>query len=253
MNGGFNDTMNDDRQHARAAGVLFIIATVAGVVFANAVGGSALRAPIDVARLAADPTPVYLWALINLVGFIACPAIALALYPVLRRYGEGLALGSVVFRSLEAVFYLLGLVAMLLLVSVGNEAAASGTADPVDLARWATLLGAARTWLGFVVAVVCFGTGALLYGLLLYRSRLVPRWLSGWGIAGAALTAASAVLVLVGITEPVSPLHMALNLPTFAQEMVLAVWLIAKGFSPRALAAVTPVPASAPAVAGALS
>jgi hypothetical protein len=240
--------MNNDRQHARAAGVLFIIATVAGVVLANAAGGSALRAPIDVVRLAADPTPAYLWALFNLVGFAACPAIAVAMYPVLRRYGEGLALGSVVFRSLEAVFYCVGLVTVLLLVSVGKEAAASGASDPVALARWATVLGAARDWCGFVVAVVFFGAGALLYGLLLYRSRLVPRWLSGWGIAGAACTAASAVLVLVGITEPVSPLHMALNLPTFAQEMVLAVWLIAKGFSPRALGAATPAPASAPAV-----
>jgi hypothetical protein len=227
--------MNDYRGHARAAGALLIAATVLGVGIANAIAGSSLRAPVDPSRIAADPMPVYLWALVNLAGYAACTGIALALYPVLRRYGEGLALGAVVFRALEAAFYALGLVTVLMLVSLGDGVATSGAEDTASFAATVALLAAARVWLGFVVGVVFFGLGALMYGWLLYRSALVPRWLAGWGIAGAVLTMASAALVLLGLTSPAAPLHLALNLPTFVQEMVLAGWLIVRGFSPRAL------------------
>jgi hypothetical protein len=94
---------------------------------------------------------------------------------------------------------------------------------------------AGRVWPGFVLAVLSFGTGALLYGWVLFRAGLVPRWLSGWGIVAALLAMAAAVLVMLGATVPMSALHVAINLPIAVQEMVLAAWLIAKGFNPRAV------------------
>jgi Domain of unknown function (DUF4386) len=238
--------MNTYRRNAVATGVLFILATVVPLL-GTAILKPSLGEPVDLARVAANETPLFLGTLLQLIGYAACPCIALALYPVLRKYGEGFALGSVVFRTLEATFYGLGLVGLLMLVTLGREAATSGAADSAVFTHAAALLTAGRVWLGFVIGVLFFGIGGLLYGWLLYRSALVPRWLSGWGIAGATLTMISGVLVMFQLASPMTPIHLALNLPIFAQEMVLAVWLIARGFSPRAIAA---APAIEPSLAG---
>lgn len=235
------------RRNAMATGVLFILATVAPLL-GTALLKPSLGEPVDLTRIAANETPLFVGALLQLIGYAACPCIALALYPVLRQYGEGFALGSVVFRTLEATFYVVGLVGLLMLVSLGREAVTPGAPDSAFLAHAAALLTAGRVWLGFVIGVMFFGIGGLLYGWLLYRSALVPRWLSGWGIVGATLTMVSGVLVMFQLTSPMTPMHLVLNLPIFAQEMVLAVWLIARGFNPRAIAA---APASATSLAGA--
>ncbi|HYO44995.1 MAG TPA: DUF4386 domain-containing protein [Candidatus Limnocylindrales bacterium] len=243
--------MHPYRRHAVATGVLFILATVAPMI-GLAVMRPALADPVDLARIAANEGPLLAGALLQLIGYLACPAIALALYPVLRHHGESMALGSVVFRTVEAVFYLVSLLGLVLLVTVGRAAVAPGAADMASYQQVATLLVDGRVWPGFVLAVLSFGIGALLYGWLLYRTALVPRWLAGWGIAGALLTVAAAVLVMVGATAPMSTPHLALNLPVFAQEMVLAAWLIGRGFSQReVVAGPTAAPAIDPSLAGA--
>jgi hypothetical protein len=228
--------MNVYRRNAMAAGLLFILATVAPLL-GTAILKPSLGDPVDLTRIAANETPLFVGALLQLIGYAACPCIALALYPVLRQYGEGFALGSVVFRTLEATFYVAGLVALLMLVDLAREAVTSGAAGTAFFTHSAALLTAGRVSLGFVIGVMFFGIGGLLYGWLLYRSALVPRWLAAWGIAGATLTMVSGVLVMFGLTGPMTPVHLVLNLPIFAQEMVLAVWLIAKGFHPGASAA----------------
>ena len=95
---------------------------------------------------------------------------------------------------------------------------------------------AARDWLG-EVAVLVFGLGALMYYRVLYRSRLVPRWLSAWGLVAIALVMVSGLLVMFGLAAPMSTTQVVLALPIAVQEMVLAVWLIAKGFNPSATTA----------------
>jgi hypothetical protein len=228
--------MHAYRRTATATGLLFILATVAPML-GLAVMRPALTDPVDLARITANEAPLLAGALLQLIGYLACPAIALALYPVLRPHGHGFALGSVVFRTVEAVFYLVSLLGLLLLVSLGRAAAEPGATGAGFYGQMAELVIAGRVWPGFGLAVLAFGTGALLYGWLLLRTALVPRWLAGWGIVGPVLAMAAAVLVLLGATVPMSPLHLAFNLPIAVQEMVLAAWLIVKGFSPRAVAA----------------
>lgn len=80
------------------------------------------------------------------------------------------------------------------------------------------------------VLTMVFILGALMYYAVLFRSRLVPRWLSGWGLLAAVPYFASAVFGLFGSLSPMSGIEMVLVLPLALQEMVLAVWLIAKGF-----------------------
>ena len=107
---------------------------------------------------------------------------------------------------------------------------AAGSPDPAFWSVSADTLLAVREWVFGFVAMVPFLLGALMYYYLLFRSRLVPRWLSGWGLVGAGLGLVATVYA--GFTQEFgfSTVNTVLNIPIGIQEMVLAVWLIAKGF-----------------------
>ncbi|HEY5628088.1 MAG TPA: DUF4386 domain-containing protein [Candidatus Limnocylindrales bacterium] len=242
--------MPSERRYAIAAGILFLVATVLNLI-GNAVMRPLIAQPVDLARIAADPTSILAGFVVKLVSYAACPAIALAMYPVLHRHGPAFALGSVAFRLLEAVFYTVAAVCALLLVALGRLAVAGGGAVDPFYQDLAAVLLAATDLLGFGVAVVFFALGALLYSAVLFQASLLPRWLSGWGIAAAVMALAASLLVLLDVAAPMSPLHLVLNLPIFAQELVLAGWLIVRGFRP-AVAAALPAMAT-PAVAVAAS
>ncbi len=241
--------MNTYRSSALAAGALLITATVSTVVLGTIVLKPVVGDPVDLAKIAANSAQVCLGAFLDLVGAAACAAIAIALYPVLRLYSPAMAMGAVAFRAIEATFYAASVVGLLMLVTLGGEAARSGGADAALYDRLAALVVAGRTWIGFIAAVVFFGLGALLYYWVLYRTALVPRWLSGWGVAAAAASLVAVTLALLGVAAPLSPVHLALNLPIAVQEMVLAVWLIARGFSPATAMASAPASAMAGAAA----
>ena len=228
--------MDTNRRIAIVAGLMFIIATV-GALASTALLTPILSAPDYLARISANEGQVLLGAFLQLVAGLACPAIALALYPVLRKHSEGLALGSVGFRLIEGALYVVLVVVLLLLVTLSRETVDAGAPAASASQVPGALLMAARDWLGPVAAVVTFGLGAFMYYLVLYRARLIPRWLSGWGLVGVTLVIVSGVLVLFGLAAPLSTPQVILALPIAVQEMVLAVWLIAKGFNPPVIVA----------------
>ncbi len=212
---------------ARTAGVLFIVATVASVV------GSALVTPLldeqdYLTAVSLHANRVAAGALLGLIAAAASVGIAITLYPVLRRWGGGLALGSVVFRSIEGVMYMIGVACWLALLAVGQRFAPQGAADATSLRAVGDSLIDVHQQVA-LIGVFAFCVGAFLYYYLFYQSRLVPRWLSGWGIGAIALMFLACVLALFGQNEITS--YVALALPIGVQELVLAVWLIARGFS----------------------
>ena len=197
--------------HATTTGLLFIAATATSLV-ATAFLGSLLNGP---GFLAANGPP-------------SEPAIAVTLYPVLRQHAAATALGAVAFRVIEGVFYALSAAGTLILVSLAGQLAASASRPATaDLVR--DLRDAAGT-----VGVLAFCTGATLYYLIFYRSQLIPRWLSVWGLVGTVLCLTAGLLVLFQSIAVLSGTQVVLSLPIGVQEMVLAVWLIVKGFSPKA-------------------
>jgi len=221
-----------DLRAARLTGVLFIIATVANLL------GAAIRPSLAgtdyLGRLAAEPNRVAAGSLLLLIAAFACAGIAVAMYPVVKRTDTGLALGSVVFRTLEAVLYAVAVVCLLSLSTLGQASIAAGAADRAALGAIGGLLLSLREHAA-LVGVFAFCLGAFLYYAALFRARLVPRWLSGWGIVAIGMLAAAGVLALFA-GRPVTD-YVPMALPIFLQEMVLAVWLIARGFSPARAAA----------------
>ena len=164
--------MNANRRIAVVAGVLFIIATVADLISRVALVQPILSAPVDLAKISANENQVLLGALFLFIGAAAAAGIAIALYPVLRKHSEGLALGSVGFRLIEGALYLGIVVCLLLLVTLSQESANAGAAASSAYAVPGALLMAARDSLG-EVAVLAFGLGALMYyvGVLSIATR----------------------------------------------------------------------------------
>ena len=228
--------MNTNRKIAVVTGVLFIIATVADLISRVVLVQPILSAPDYLAKISANESQVLLGALFLLVGAVAAAGIAIALYPILRKQHEGLALGSVGFRLIEGALYLGIVVCLLILASLGRGSATAGAPALSAYRVPAELVMAARDALG-EVAVMAFGLGAFMYYWVFYRSRLVPRWLSAWGLVGISMLMLSGVLVMLDVVEAMSTPQLILAAPIGLQEMVLAVWLIAKGFSPSAIAA----------------
>jgi hypothetical protein len=228
--------MNPNRRIAVTAGVLFILATAAGLA-GTAVLGTALDGPDYLSRLSMDGNRILVSALLSFVAACGSAGIAIALYPVLRKYSEGLALGSVGFRLIEAVFYIVGTLCLLSIFALSRQSAGASGQAAASAQTVGHLLLTAKDLAGFVFGVMAFCIGACLYYIVFYRTNLVPRWISVWGlIAVVTLFAAALITLFDGEPYSVSGNLVFLAFPIALQEMVLAVWLIVKGLSPAAIA-----------------
>ena len=224
--------MNSDRKTAIIVGVLYIVGTVAGII--SKVFGPNLDTPDFLATLSANKDKVLIGGLFEFTMAVLTVFIPILLYPILKKFNEALALGHVVFRTLETVFIIVCAISLLTLLTLSQEFVIAGTPDASYFQTLATLLLAIREFGGGVFATIVFSLSALILNYILYRSKLVPRWLSGWGLIGATLYLGSGFLPLFG-HDTRSTIYLLMEAPTFLQEMVLAVWLIVKGFNPSAI------------------
>jgi len=225
---------NTNRRAAIFVGVMFIFATVSailGLLFYQPI----LAGPDYLINGAASKNQVILGALMELV--LVCTAIgtAIGLFPILRPYGERIALGHLCFRFLEAVVITVGIVAVLSLLTLSQAFVAADAPDASAYHAVGTLLRAVYTWTSMLGPLFFLGINTLMYSYLLYKSRLVPRPLAVLGLSGATLVFCFALVVLFGIAPQLS-VWAILALPIAAYEMILAGWLIIKGFNPAAIA-----------------
>jgi hypothetical protein len=220
--------MNSTRKTAVMTGMLFIIATLTGPILATPLIPD-LSGTDYLIQLSAHTNQVAAGVLLSIIGYFACAGIAIALYPVLKERSSGLALGSVIFRTIEAAFYLVGVVSLLSLLALGQQFRTAGAADRTSLQAIGSLLVTVRGQAA-LVAVFAFCLGAFMYYYVFFQSRLIPRWLSGFGIVAIILMSTACVLALFSGNRITS--YIPLAAPIAVQEMVLAVWLIVKGFNP---------------------
>lgn len=221
--------MNSVRRIAIAVGVLYLVGDAAGVLSMIVMQGR-LNGVDYLERMASDAGPIMVGALLVLVMGLALALVPVVVFPILRRHSETLAIGYVVFRgALETLLYIATAMSWLLLVVVARQYAEAGAASAAQFSNLGTTLAKAGDPI-IAVRDIVFSLGALMFYYVLYQARLIPRWISGWGLAGAALYL-TAGLIAVFSTERVI-LLMVLAL----QEVVMAVWLIAKGFNPNASA-----------------
>jgi hypothetical protein len=170
-------------------------------------------------------------ALLMLIDVVAVVGIAIMMYPILKKHHEAIALGYVAARIIEGVFFIVYLVPVLLLLTLGQEFVKAGAPDASYFQTGGTLLLAASDWTLVLGLRLAFALSALILNYSLYQSKLIPRWLSGWGFVGGTLVFVLLLLRFFSIN-----LTEIFDLPIALQEMVFAVWLIVKGFNPTAIA-----------------
>jgi Domain of unknown function (DUF4386) len=219
--------MTPARRTALITGWLFVI------TFAASIPAVLLYAPVlDNARYvlgAGADGRIALGALLEMILIVANIGTAVALFPILRRQQESLALGYVTARLVECTFIAIGILSLLAIVTLRQDVGGAGGADSlvpigrslVAIHDWTFLLGP-----GWVVGV---GNGLIL-GYLMYRSGLVPRGMAILGLIGGPLIIASGTAILFDVFDPGSAPQVIATVPEFIWELALGIYLIVKGF-----------------------
>jgi Domain of unknown function (DUF4386) len=220
------------RTTARIVGLLFIIATGAGVLSVVLLGPQESLQSLDL--VAEQKSRLTAGAVAVLIMATAIAMIPPVFFPVLKEHGEGLALGYLVARSVEVVLLLPAAVGPLVLLAVSSSAEGTDARDAAAQFQTVRILTRTyETW-GPPVSAVFFCLSVVLLNYLLYRSRLVPRSISVWALAAAVPYLAGGFLAMFELLTRSSTLYNVMMLPLALNEMVLAIWLLVRGFAPAA-------------------
>ena len=217
------------RKNAVIVGVFFIIATVASISTFLFIGF--LSDPDYLVKVSSNENQVLGGMFLELIWALAVLGIPVFLYPILRKHSEALALGFYSLRFIEALLTIIYSLSLLVLLTLSQEHAATGVPDASYFQTAGTLFLAAREWTFLIGSGFVWSLSALILNYLLYQRKLIPRWLSVWGFAGAALSFANYLPQFFGIDS-----IEVLFIPIAVQEMVFAVWLIVKGLNSSAVA-----------------
>jgi hypothetical protein len=173
--------------------------------------------------------------LLEVIAALAGIGTAVALFPVVKRQNEAVALGFVAARIYEAGLMLVGVVSILAVVTLRQDGASG--AEATSLITAGDSLVAVHDWTFLLGPGTVPAMNALCLGYLLYKSRLVPRIIPTLGLIGAPLLLASAVATLFGVYSQASAIGALLTVPIFFWELSLGIWLVVKGFNPSPLTA----------------
>ena len=218
--------MDSNRKTAIIVGVLFITALLSSML-----SGQFLESIYDPDYLTAvskNENKVLIGVLLMVALTVSVVAIPIMMFPILKEYNESLALMYVGARIFEGFFDIVIAISQLLLLTLSREYVNAVAPVASYFQTSGALLLALNEWAS-VVENFPYGLGALIFYYLLYRSKLIPRWLSGWGLIGATL------MIATGLWRMYDPSMIFLAIPLILNELVLAVWLLAKGFISSAI------------------
>ena len=226
--------MNSNRKTAIIVGVLFIMALVLFLI------GKAFYEPILSSSDYLDNAYpnrviVIIGILLEFISALAVILIPVLLFPILKKHNEVLALGYVSFRLFEAVLLSVAQILKLSLVNLSQNYLNKGGVDASYFKNIGNSIQSVIYWVDHdgLIYLFVFGIGALILYSALYKSKLIPRWLSIWGLISAVAILIASVMATFGISLV---LAMLLVIPIAFQEQAMAIWLIVKGFNPSAIA-----------------
>jgi uncharacterized protein DUF4386 len=224
---------NPARRTALVAGAFYLL-TFAASIPALFLLSPVLDNPAYITGTGAD-TSVLLGCFLDVITALAGIATAVTLYPVVKRQHEGLALGFVTSRLMEAAIIVIGVVSLLSIVTLRQDVAGTSGADGASLVTVGQSLVGVRDWTFLLGPNLMAALNAVLLGTLMYRSRLVPRLIPTVGLVGSALLLVDVTVIFFGGYDLGSVWHGIAAAPIFAWELSLGVWLVVKGFRPSAI------------------
>ncbi len=219
------------RNNARAAGILYILTFTSSIPAAFYF----LSPILDDARYVVGPgqdTRVIIGCLLDVVNALTCVGTAVAVYPVVKRQNQSMALGFVMSRMFEAAVVMIGVVSLLAVVALRQNAAG---ADPDSLLATSQGLVALRDYTFQFGPNMSAAINGLLFGTLLYKARLVPRILPIMGLTAAPLLIGATLATVLGLTHQGSVWFAPGGALIFVWELSVGIYMTVKGFKPSAI------------------
>jgi hypothetical protein len=227
--------MKSLRINAVVVGVLFILGTTTGIA-AAIIEAPILGAPDYLAQMPANAGSVTLGAFLQFLMGMSCAGMGIALYPVMKTVREGQAIAVAGFRVIEGTIQVITAAGTMCLLGLGLEYAKATSADQAIFQSIGSMIKTGSDWLNNGPVPLFWCAAALLYYSAFYQYKILPRWLSGWGLVGIILSILFSLCITLDIVPTIEPFQMIVNLPILVQELVFAVWLIVKGYASPAAA-----------------
>lgn len=222
--------MDVDNRNARIAGISFLVSYL-GLIVGNVIMAPIIEAPVDLANVEPNAVTLGTGVLLESVNGIAVIGIAVMMYTILKRVNEGVALGYLGFRGVEGFLSILGSTKAASLIELSHAYNQAGPSPYFD--TLAELILADRHWT-MEMLTVFFILSAFIFYFLLYRSEIVPRYISIWGFIAIVLITIMNLLIYTGVG--IGTIGIIFALPIIANEIFIAIWLIVKGVDTSAIA-----------------
>jgi hypothetical protein len=227
--------MMNSKKSAKIVGVLFILAAVTAVIGLN-LYNPILNGSDYLITGSEHRSQVITGALMELLLVVSAIGTATTMFPLLRQYNETIALWHVCFRFLEAIIITVGVISVLSLLTLSQEFVAAGAPDSSSFHSSGIILKAIHDWTFMLGPLFMLGINTMMYSYIFYKTKLVPRFISILGMTGAISVFICSLFVMFGVFPQISFWGAVMAVPVAANEMILAVWLIVKGFNGNAVA-----------------
>lgn len=216
--------MKSNKAIGRAVGVLFIAGMVVGVI-GNILIQGLLAGPDYLSTLTASSMSLAMGSMLLLMTVAGDTGHGVLMYPVLKRHNEGMAIGYLSFRIVNAGFLGVQVLLILAQIPLASEFLKAAGPDTLYFKSLGTLLIQANLY-AYHLGMIFVGLAGLMMCYMFYRVKLVPRFLAIWGLVGYATILCGSVLEVMGFN-----LHMIQTIPGGLWELFIGVWLIVKGFN----------------------
>ncbi|MDA7028319.1 DUF4386 domain-containing protein [Bacillus sp. CLL-7-23] len=220
--------MNTNRKTAITFGVLIIL----GIVFGIFSSVPALEQPDYLMKLSSIKMQVLIAVFCQFMMAAVYVCIAVLLYPIIKKYNEKLALGYFGFRMIGAAILFIGIASLLLLLFISERFVIEGQPSSSYFQTMGELLRVGRDLMNHIVMILPWSLGGLILYFCFFQMKLIPKWLSVWGMIGSILTLIATLLLMFDLIKIVTPIYFIMNTPTAIFELVLAVYLMIKSFNP---------------------
>lgn len=224
--------MTSNKKTSIVAGILIIIGMIAGMLSVV----PSVENPDYLTEVAANQNQVLAGAFFQFTLLPIYIGFALILYPIIRKYNKSLAIGFVCFKTIAGVFQLIGVLVVLLILLLSQDFIKSTPPDLLYFQTLGNVLKSGRDLVNHVGMMLATGLGNLILFYIFYKTKLIPRWLSSWGFIGNILAMLASFLILFNLIDVITSYFVVLTVPLVLQEIVLAIWLIVKGFNSSVIA-----------------
>jgi hypothetical protein len=221
--------VNSYKSTARIVGGLFITATVASIIGTFVFIEPIISTPDYLSNIYPNRSLLTIGVLIDAINSVAVVAIAVLLFPIFQKHNKSLAIGYVASRIIESVILIIGHISQLSLIPLSQEFIKAKIPDVSYFLSLGSLLISVYNWTWLLGPMILLGITALILNGTFYHSKMIPRFISIWGFIGGLLIIVAGLFGMFGLSIK-SPISILLGLPIALNEMVLALWLIVKGF-----------------------